>query len=106
VPPHSVPVSQSCLLLFIPRSVFKGISQCNPAVGALYFGPFNPFHCSPLPLYLPPSIFQQLSVHILMCSTFRDVMFYDVTDVLSFSFPFPVSSSSIEWFHCTNIFYI
>jgi hypothetical protein len=30
--------------------MFKGISPCIPAVSLLYFGPFIPFHCSPLPL--------------------------------------------------------
>jgi hypothetical protein len=85
---HTIPILQSCLSLLIFKLVFKGVSQCTPAVGVLYFGPFNPFHCSPLPLYLPPSIFQQLSVHILVSSTFTDVMFYDITDVLSF-FSFP-----------------
>jgi hypothetical protein len=28
--------------------MFKGVSQCSPAVGMFYFGLFNPFHCSPL----------------------------------------------------------
>jgi hypothetical protein len=29
-------------------------------------------------------------------------MLYDITDALSFSFLFPLSPSSIEWFHCYN----
>jgi hypothetical protein len=69
-----------------------------PAMSLHYFGPFNAFHCSPLPLPSPP-IIQQLSVHILMSSTCTDVMFYDITDALSFSFPFPPPSSSTEQFH-------
>jgi hypothetical protein len=52
--------------------MFKRVSQCMPTVGILYFGLFNPFHYSPLPFYLPPPIFQQLSVHILVSSTFTD----------------------------------
>jgi hypothetical protein len=28
--------------------MFKGVSQCVPTVDILYFGPFNPFHYSPL----------------------------------------------------------
>jgi hypothetical protein len=64
--------------------MFKGNSQCTPEVGILYFGPFNPFHYSPLPLYLPPSILQQLSVHIFISSVFTAVMFYDIIDALSF----------------------
>jgi hypothetical protein len=48
-PPHTVPFLKSCVLLLIPKSMFKGFSQCNPIVSKLYFGPFNPFHNSPLP---------------------------------------------------------
>jgi hypothetical protein len=33
--------------------MFKGVSQCMPTVGVLYFGLFNPFHNSPPPLYPP-----------------------------------------------------
>jgi hypothetical protein len=40
-------------LLLIFKLIFKGVSQCMPTVSILYFGPFNPFHYSPLPLYLP-----------------------------------------------------
>jgi hypothetical protein len=32
---------------------FTGVSQCIPARGIFYFGPFKPFHYSPLLLYLP-----------------------------------------------------
>jgi hypothetical protein len=76
--------------------MFKGVSQCMPSVGVLYFGPFNPFHYSPLPLYLPP-IFQQLSIDILISSAITDVMFYFITDAPSFSFLFPLSPSSLEY---------
>jgi hypothetical protein len=55
---------------------------------------FNPFHYSPLPLYLPPPIFQQLSIYILIPSTFTDVMFYNIVDALSLSFPLPLSPLS------------
>jgi hypothetical protein len=41
-----------------------------------------------LTLLPPTSHFQQLSTHILKSSTFTDVMFCDVVDVLSFFFPF------------------
>jgi hypothetical protein len=41
-----------------------------PTVGMLYFGQFNPLHYFPLPLYLPFPIFQKLSMHILISSTF------------------------------------
>jgi hypothetical protein len=46
------------------------VSQCVPSVGVLYFGLFNPLKYSPLPLYLPPPIFQQFLKHILISSTF------------------------------------
>jgi hypothetical protein len=48
--------------------MFKGISQCIPAMNILYFGPFIPFHFSPLPLYCLPPFFQQLSIRILISS--------------------------------------
>jgi hypothetical protein len=48
-----------------------------------------------LTLYLPLPIIQQLSIHILVSSTFTDIMFYDIVDALSFSFPFPLSLKSI-----------
>jgi hypothetical protein len=66
--------------------VFKGFSQCIPSVSIFYFGPFNPFHSFVLLLYLPLFIIQEFSVHILISSTFTDVMFYDVVDTLSFFF--------------------
>jgi hypothetical protein len=70
--------------------MFKGVSQCMPTVDLLYFGPFNPFHYSSLTSLSPtPPIFEQLSIHILISSTFTDLMFYNITDALSFSFPFP-----------------
>jgi hypothetical protein len=65
--------------------MFEGVSQCIPVVDILYFGPFNPFHYTPLPLYLPLLIFQQILKHILRSSAFTDVMFYDIVDALSFS---------------------
>jgi hypothetical protein len=65
-------------------------------VSVLYFGSLNPLLYSPLPRYLPPPIFQKLSIHILISATITDVRFYDIIDALSFSFPFPLSPSSIE----------
>jgi hypothetical protein len=76
--------------------MFKGVSQCMPSVGVLYFGPFSPFHYSPFTSH-PPFFksFQYISyilyLYVILC---------DITDVLSFSFPFPLSPSSIEYFHC------
>jgi hypothetical protein len=47
-----------------------------PTVGTLYFGPFNPFHYYPLPLYLQPLHFQQILIHIFISSTLTDLMLY------------------------------
>jgi hypothetical protein len=55
-------------------------------MGTLYIGLFNPFSYSPLPILTLP--FSKLSVHILISSTFTDLMFYNITDTPSFSFPF------------------
>jgi hypothetical protein len=47
--------------------MFKGVFQCIPSVGILYFDPFNPFHYFPLPLYCPPffNSFQYKSLYPL-----------------------------------------
>jgi hypothetical protein len=47
-----------------------------PTAGIFYFGPFNHFHYSPSPLYFPLLVFQWLSVHILISSTFTDLIFF------------------------------
>jgi hypothetical protein len=54
--PYTCTVStlQSCLSLLIFKLMFRGVFQCILAVSVLYFGPFNSFHCSPLPFYLLP----------------------------------------------------
>jgi hypothetical protein len=67
--------------------MFKGVSQCMPTVLVLYFGPLNLIHYSPLPLYFPPSIFQQFSIHILISSTFTSyVMWCYWCSIILFSF--------------------
>jgi hypothetical protein len=48
---------QSCLSLLIFKLMSRGVSQHFPTLGILYFGPFNPFHYSPLPIYLPSPCF-------------------------------------------------
>jgi hypothetical protein len=53
-----------------------------------------------LPCPLPPTLhFQQLSIHILVSSTFTDVMFYNTVDTITL-FSFPPSPSSTQQFHC------
>jgi hypothetical protein len=46
---------------------------------------------------LPSPIVQWLSTHIIIFSTYTDITYFDIIDVLSFPFPPPLSS--IEWFH-------
>jgi hypothetical protein len=74
--------------------MFKGVSQCVPAVSMdkLYFVHSTSSTALPYP-FSPTPIIQQLSVHILMSSACTDVIFYDIVDALSFSFPFTPSSS-------------
>jgi hypothetical protein len=43
--------------------MFKEVSQCIPAVSILYFGPFSPFHYSPLPLYLQAHFSTAFNTH-------------------------------------------
>jgi hypothetical protein len=78
--------------------MFKGVSQCVPTDSLLYFGQFNPFHLLSLLLHLPSPTFQQLSVH-RVSSTFTSYVLH-ITDALSFPFPFLLSPSSTEKFHC------
>jgi hypothetical protein len=58
----------------------------------------------PLPLLffalLPPTPPPFNSFQHIISSTFTDTVFYDIVNALPFSFPFPPSPSSIEWFHC------
>jgi hypothetical protein len=63
-------------------------------VGIFYIGVLNLFHYSLLPLYfLPPFLnsFQFTSLYHLPSK----MLFFDITDALSFPFPFSLSLSSI-----------
>jgi hypothetical protein len=83
-----MPILQSWLSLLMFELTFNGVSQCVPSVGVLYFGLFNPFKYSPLPLYLPPSVFQQFSIHILISFTFTSCgMWCYLCSIILFSFP-------------------
>jgi hypothetical protein len=91
LPSHLYPLTQcTCLtVLYFMSNIWvdvHGVSQCIPTVGILYFDSFNPFHYSPLPLYLLPLHFEQLSIYILRFSTFTDVMFSNITGALPLSF--------------------
>jgi hypothetical protein len=64
--------------------MFKGVSQCMPTVAC-----FTLVHLIPsiiLPYtFTPTPVFQQLSVHILIVSTFTGVTYYNIVDdALSF----------------------
>jgi hypothetical protein len=74
--------------------MFKGLSQCIPAMSILWSIQSLPL-LSLTPL-TPTPIFQQFSIHILISFIFIDVMFYDISDVLSFSFSFLLSLYAIE----------
>jgi hypothetical protein len=64
-----------------------------PIVGMVYYDPFNPS------ITLPYPVFKQLSIHILISSTYTYYVMY-ITNALSFSFLFPLSLSSVEQFYC------
>jgi hypothetical protein len=97
---HRVPILQSCFSLLIFKLMFKSVSQYMPTVVLLCFGLFNPFHCSPLPLYLLPPIFQQFSVHIFISSTFTHyvIWYYWCSIILfgkwKFKIPFVIKSKT------------
>jgi hypothetical protein len=90
----TISILQSCLLLLIPKSMFKGVSWCIPAVNRLNFGPFNPFHYPPLLLLFHPPLFNsfQYTSYIIYPQCRCNVFWYHW---LSFSFPFPPPLSSI-----------
>jgi hypothetical protein len=68
--------------------MFKGISQCMPTLGIHYFGPFNPFHYSPLPLYFPPRFSTAFSTHpYILCLHRSYVLWYYWYSIILFSFP-------------------
>jgi hypothetical protein len=79
--PYTVPIFQSCFLLIF-KLMFKGVclNVCPLWVC------FTIIH-SPPPITLPYPHFQQFSIHILICSTFRFyVMLYYWCSILLFSF--------------------
>jgi hypothetical protein len=75
---------------------FKGVSQCIPTVGMLYFGLFNLIPSTTLPYPFtscPPffNSFQYTSFYPLPSY----LMLCHITDALSFFFPFLLTPSSI-----------
>jgi hypothetical protein len=84
--------------------MFKGVSQCMPTMGVLYFGSFNPYHYSILHLYLLSPIFQQFSLYILISSTFTcHVMQYYWGCIILFSFPsFPMFHRVLPLLHTSS----
>jgi hypothetical protein len=49
---------------------------------------------------------KKLSIHIVISSTFTDILYYDIGDALSFSFPFPPSREPQESSTVTDMFYM
>jgi hypothetical protein len=96
-----VAVLQFWFSLLIVKLMFKGVSQRMPTVGVLYFGLFNLFKNSPLSLYLPPPVFQQLSIYILISSAFTSYgMWYYWCSIILYYFKSSLwfkSSVTEEW---------
>jgi hypothetical protein len=68
--------------------VFKGVSQCIPDVSLLYFGQFNPFHCSPWPFSSLRHFSATFSTHPCILYLHRcDVLRYYWWSIILFSFP-------------------
>jgi hypothetical protein len=66
--PYPVPILQSWLSLLTFKTMFKGFFNVSHAVSIFYFGPFNHFYYSLLPLYLLSPIinsFQYISLYPL-----------------------------------------
>jgi hypothetical protein len=78
-----------------------------PTEGVLYFGLFNSFEYSPLPLYLMPTIFQKLSIYSFISSTITSyVMWYYWCSIILFSFPsFPKFQSLLQTCSTSEIVY-
>jgi hypothetical protein len=78
--------------------MIKVVIPCISTVGVHYFGLFIPFHYYLLPLYLPrPHFSRVLITH--SCFLYLHITVCNFTDGLSFSFLFPLSLSSIQFFH-------
>jgi hypothetical protein len=65
VPSYTIPILQFYLSLLISKLMFKGVSQYILTVSILYFGLFNPFHYSPLPLPSHPPFFNSFQYILL-----------------------------------------
>jgi hypothetical protein len=73
-----------------------------PTVGVLYIGLFNALEYSPLLIYLPPLFSTIFNAYPYILYFY--ILWY-ITDALSFSFPFSLSPSSIEYSTVRNMFY-
>jgi hypothetical protein len=91
-------ILQSWFLLLIFKLTFKGLSQCMPTVGVLYFSPFNPFHYSVLPLYLPPRFSVAFSTHPYVL--YLHILGYMILLMRYHSLFLSCFLSFIEYFHC------
>jgi hypothetical protein len=86
--PPTTPVLHCCVSLLISKSTFKGVSRCTPTVGVLYFGLFNPFHYSLLPLTSHPPFFNSFQYTSYILYLHRCYAFwYCGFSIILFSFP-------------------
>jgi hypothetical protein len=86
------------LSLLIPKSMFKGVSQCTPTVNILHFDQFNHLCYSPLPhLSLPAYLAALSSCFYVFYLSRYEICWYCW---LSLAFAFCPSLCSIVHFHC------
>jgi hypothetical protein len=81
-----MPILQSSCSLLIFKLMFKGFLIVSLLWVCFTLVHSSPSRYTPVPFYVPPPTFQQLSMHILISSTFTDVMLYNIVEFLSFFF--------------------
>jgi hypothetical protein len=109
VRPHTIPILQSCLSLLVPKSMFKGVSQCVLCEYTSLWSiqPLSLLSFIPSP---PPSIIQQLSTHIIISSTCTDGRHFHIVDYHSLFLPsFPECHRVVPWLQtcsaCKIVYY-
>jgi hypothetical protein len=114
--PHSHKYSPICtyfiVLSFIinTKLMFKGDSQGIHAEGLLYFGLFNPFHGSLLPLLSHTHFFNSFQYLSLYSLPSKILCFMILLMLLSFSFPLSQTCSTSEFVYnhacfCVHVYH-